>query len=527
MFTFRYGGREGTRHELHDLDDLVVVRTWRHGARHDVSPLSRPSRVAAENLVPLFGFAPAGVGVYAAPEGSAEELSTVLDADSEVQFAGRGLRDAYGMPVVYTQNIFVQFHAGVSQSRREQLLGQHQLMVKRAVNYADNAFFVEATGRTGRAVFPVSEELLESGEVQLCHPELVRELDPKGAYPQQWHLHATEIDGQLVEAHANVVAAWAVTEGQGTIVAVIDDGVDVEHREFASAGKIVAPHSFAAPYSSNPRPPEGANHGTACSGVACADGRFGAAGVAPRARLMPLRHSAALGSQGEADALAWAAAHGADVISCSWGPPDGPWWEPDHPAHQEQLPLPDATRLAMDYAATRGRGGRGCVIVWAAGNGNESVDLDGYASYEKVMAVAACNDMGTKSAYSDHGRAIWCAFPSSHGEQSLTPGVWTSDRSGAEGYNPGNTSLGDAVGDYTNSFSGTSSSCPGVAGVAALVLAVNPAFSAEEVKDLIARTCDRIDEEAGSYDAAGHSHLYGFGRVNAEAAVLEAQRAVG
>ena len=77
------------------------------------------------------------------------------------------------------------------------------------------------------------------------------------------------------------------------------------------------------------------------------------------------------------------------------------------------------------------------MITWAAGNGNESVDNDGYASYERVIAVAACNDIGTRSAYSDIGKALWCAFPSSHGEESLTPGIWTTDRSGAEGYNPG------------------------------------------------------------------------------------------
>src|SRR5437868_15250163 len=70
------------------------------------------------------------------------------------------------------------------------------------------------------------------------------------------------------------------------------------------------------------------------------------------------------------------------------------------------------TRLAIDHVTSSGRGGKGCVVLFAAGNGNESVDNDGYASYPKVIAVAACNDTGKRSVYSDFGNAVWCAFPS-------------------------------------------------------------------------------------------------------------------
>lgn len=234
---------------------------------------------------------------------------------------------------------------------------------------------------------------------------------------------------------------------------------------------------------------------------------------------MPLRMVSGLGSQDEADAFVWAAEHGADVISCSWGPVDGRWWDPDDPRHHQVVALPDSTRLAIDYAVTQGRNGKGCPITWAAGNGNEDVGNDGYASYEKVIAVAACNDGGRKSAYSDYGEAVWCCFPSSNGEPSLTPGIWTTDRRGIEGYNQGDATLGDDAGHYTNSFGGTSSSCPGVAGVIALALARNPELSWQEVKELLRGACDRIDEAEGDYDEDGHSPHYGYGRVNAHAAV--------
>jgi len=269
----------------------------------------------------------------------------------------------------------------------------------------------------------------------------------------------------------------------------------------------------------NPRPGNRNNHGTACAGVACANGRFGASGVAPGARLMPIRLASDLGSQAEADAFVWAAQNGADVISCSWGPPDGDWTDPDDPLHNLVVPLPDSTRLAMDFAVNNGRNGKGCVILFAAGNGNESVSNDGYASYEKVIAVAACNDMGQKSAYSDFGDAVWCTFPSSHGEPSKTPGIWTTDRSGTLGYNFGHPALGDQAGHYTNGFGGTSSACPGVAGVAALILARNPNLRWDQVRDILKSCCDKIDASGGSYDADGHSPFYGYGRVNAKKAV--------
>ena len=123
--------------ELQDSGDLVVIRTTRHGARHDLSPLSAPARAANAALRPLFGFAAAGVGVWAAPEGGAEELAKILDADPAIQFAGRGLRDQDGAPVVYTENLFVKFDDDVDAARRATAaLRGLGLTVKRALAFA-------------------------------------------------------------------------------------------------------------------------------------------------------------------------------------------------------------------------------------------------------------------------------------------------------------------------------------------------------------------------------------------------------
>jgi subtilisin family serine protease len=519
MIEYRYGGKKGQRLRLREATDLVVVRTRRRIATEDLT-LSRAARVLVERAESVLRFPHAGVEVLRLQKGaSRDEARGLLREEPELQFAGRVLTDPKSRaPVLYTENLFLKFEDDVGQRECRRVIKEMGLAVKQALDYARNAYFVGAPEGTGQKVFEIAAGLLELDTVDLCHPELVREMAQREVFPRQWHLKAMTIGGQRIDAHGAVDPAWALTQGEGVTIAVIDDGVDVDHEEFRSPGKVVAPRDVTR-RRDDARPLSRDNHGTPCAGVACADGRFGASGVAPRSRLLPIRLASGLGSQAEADAFIWAAQNGADVISCSWGPVDGRWWDPSDPRHDQVTPLPDSTRLAIDWVIRNGRNGRGCVITWAAGNGNESVDNDGYASYPDVVAVAASNDRGTRSVYSDFGEAIWCAFPSNDMVGALTTGIWTTDRSGNAGNNPGNEGAGDAAGNYTNAFGGTSSACPGAAGVAALVLARNPDLRHDEVKDILRLCCDRIDEAAGAYDAEGHSHQYGFGRLNARRAV--------
>jgi subtilisin family serine protease len=563
----QFGGKGGHTYELETNEDLVAVRTCDRAPVRDTR-LSGASRRLIDTLEPVTRFSDAGVEVFHVRSGGQAQRDAVratLSAEPTIRFAGRVLADpvfkpevpvmateaaapTQKEPVLYSENLFVKFASTQKASTARKVLADKNLALNREVDYLPNAFFVRAKEGIGLAVFDLALELLrkEPG-VEFCHPELLRPRQFRKAFPLQWHLQKTKVGSATIDAHANVVAAWKFTMGKGTTIAVIDTGIDIDHEEFAGTGKIVAPHDATdgAIDPSDPRPQfmDEEQHGTACAGVACANGKKGASGVAPLARLMPIRLMSALGSQGEADAFAWAADNGADVISCSWGPVDGRWWDPKHAAHRAFVPLPDNTRLAIEYALTSGRKGKGCVICWAAGNGNESVDNDGYASHSGVVAVAACNDTGTRSVYSDTGKALWCTFPSDDADLEAvaslpspppqggvwnvdhpapkTPGIWTTDISGKPGYNPGSrTDGGDKNGNYTNSFGGTSSATPGVAGVAALVLARNKNLRADEVKDILKRACDRIDTANGNYDGTtGHSEWYGFGRLNALKAV--------
>ena len=223
----------------------------------------------------------------------------------------------------------------------------------------------------------------------------------------------------------------------------------------------------------------------------------------------------------------WAADHGADVISCSWGPEDGDWFDPSDPLHRRRVPLPASTRLAIDYAVTQGRGGKGCVVLFAAGNGNESVDNDGYASYAKVIAVAACNDRGKRSVYSDFGDAVWCAFPSNdfgssgvRASRAAHAGHLDHRRVGRPAATTdGNRSRGgDRPGNYTN-LRRHLERLPGRGRRGGAGPLATRRCAGTRSRTCCAGPATGSTRRAGSGAPTGHSPWYGFGRLNAENAV--------
>ena len=239
-------------------------------------------------------------------------------------------------------------------------------------------------------------------------------------------------------------------------------------------------------------------HGTACAGVAAAVGnnKRGVAGIAWNCRLMAVKIMAgpALAPHDRiADAIRYAATH-ADVLSCSWAVP----------------PSPDI-ESALEYAATRGRGGRGSVVCVAAGN-EHAARIGFPARDDNAIAVGACNDRGKHSAYSNRGKELAIVAPSDD-DDSRRQGITTTDVS--------LRSKGYSTRAYCDDFGGTSSATPLVAGVAALVLSANSSLRCDQVRDILTSTADKIDRAKGGY-RSGHSSKYGFGRVSAQEAVTQA-----
>ncbi|MEI7723937.1 MAG: S8 family serine peptidase [Bacteroidota bacterium] len=527
MYTYTFGGKSGKKNSLRESNDRVVARTKNARTLADAVYSDDGKQALADFNVEL-EFPEADVTVLKTKDfipGDTtvrDNARAVLKTEPELRFAGRVLEAAESLsPVLYTENIFIKFFDQVSTDVCEKILAESGLVIKQKPAYAPNTYFAGAPEDTGLQIFKIAETLLDREEVELCHPELIRKKGMKNIHPKQWHLKPTTIDGIQINANVKADLAHKLSQGENIIIAVIDDGIDIDHTEFNLPAKVVSSRDVTT-NSNDPRPKYADNkHGTACAGVATASG-INASGVAPKAVLMPIRLNSNLGAIAEANAFKWATDHGADVISCSWGPEDGAWDDLGDPLHTTQVNMPDSTRLAIDDAIARGRNGKGCIITFAAGNGNEDIRYDGYASYSKVLAVSACNDTNKRSVYSDYGSSVWCAFPSSdfghapfNHPEALTTGIYTTDRRGSAGYNKNS--------DYCSDFGGTSSSCPGVAGTVALMLAVNPDLTWQQVKDIIRETAEKIDTLNGQYDSTGHSKYYGYGKADAEKAVQKAR----
>ena len=156
--------------------------------------------------------------------------------------------------------------------------------------------------------------------------------------------------------------------------------------------------------------------------------------------------------------------------------------------------MPDVVGAAIEHAVANGRQGKGCVIVWAAGNGNEAVSSDEWASHPKVIAVGASTDQDVRAPYSDFGPELALCAPSSGGANGITT---------------------TSIGGYRSDFGGTSAAAPLVAGIAAVILSVAPNLRWHEVREILLRSADRIDVANGQYGNDGHSVWYGHGRANA------------
>jgi len=412
-------------------------------------------------------------------------------------------------PIVETDEILVNFKKGVSKSQAAALLQANgAVIVAKLGDYAPNGYRARVTSG---AALDAANALYGNANVAWSHPNFIwpkqkRFVPNDPLYANQWHLNNSGQGGGTAGADVKAQAAWDITRGStGIIVAITDDAIDTDHVELGGA-KLVPGKDYVN-NDNDPRPVAAAdNHGTSCAGVAVGAGHngVGTSGIAPNCKLMPIRLVGTTDLDNEAAAFTFAANNGAHIISNSWGPDDnaGP------------AALPDNVRDAINFAATSGRGGKGCIIVWAAGNGNESCDNDGYAANPTVITVAATTNQDVRASYSDFGAAVDVCAPSSGG----TIDILTVDRTGAVGYSPAN---GYSNADYTNDFGGTSSACPLVAGVAALMLSVNPDLTRVQVQTILQNTADKVDTAGGAY-VSGRSNKYGYGRVNALRAVQEA-----
>jgi thermitase len=290
-------------------------------------------------------------------------------------------------------------------------------------------------------------------------------------------------------AHAIIEspAAWDVTTGStGVTVAILDTGIDPSHPDLAS--KIVAGYDFVA-NDSNPRDENG--HGTHVAGIAAAitNNGVGVAGVDWQARIMPVRILDYEGAGWVSDmvsGIGWAKDHGADVLNLSLG---GTYYS-------------SSAQTAINQAHSSG-----CLIVASMGNDGSGTPLYP-AAYNNVLAVAATGPSDSRAPYSSYGDHCDVAAPGGY----MT---YYQDPAGIYSTMPTYPVYMTTVEYFYNNYDyvhGTSQAAPHVTGLAALVWAVAPSLTPNQVQTAIETTA--VDKGAPGWD-----RYYGHGRIDAAAAL--------
>lgn len=326
--------------------------------------------------------------------------------------------------------------------------------------------------------------------VEYAEPDLL--LQPMATpndsrYNEQWHYF--ESTGGL-----NLPTAWDTTTGAGTVVAVIDTGYrahpdlaanllpgyDMISDTFVSVdgdgrdSDATDPGDFSTAGQCGPGEPARSSswHGTHVAGTVAAvtNNGTGVAGVAYGAKIVPLR---ALGRCGGftsdiADSIIWASggsvpgtpanANPADVINMSLGGGGS---------------CSTTTQSAINTARANGS-----TIVVAAGNSNTNASGFNPANCSGVITVASTNRNGGRAYYSNFGAAVDVAAPGGDVRASASNGVLSTLNSGSSG--PGSNNY--------EFYQGTSMAAPHVAGLAALLKAVDSTLTPNEIESIITST---------------------------------------
>jgi len=471
-------------------------------------------------------------------------LKTKIKEQSDVQSANPvySLLET-GLEMIVTDEILIQFKSSVSKETIDSINTSYALKLLKQTEI----YWLYQVQKDKDAL-QIANTYQKSGLVVYAQPNFLSKIQfhqssvPNDPYfTNQWNLNNT---GQLFNGHSgtpnadiNAPEAWARTTGcNSVVVAVLDQGVTSNHIDLPNSRQLRLPGSnFGDGDPNNPSPTSNDNHGNSCAGLIAAtrNNNIGIAGIAPEVRIMPIRifnfGGGSITTQALADAITFAKNNGADVISNSWG------------FNSNNQNLHPVIVTAIQDAVTTGRNGKGCVVVFAAGNtANLAAGNNGFVGFPAgvniagVLTVGATDRQDRQANYSPTSSLIDITAPSHRAYPTQITGetfeVWSIDIPGNAGYNPWpdpntnppafgeilpNTGTNNL--DFTGRFGGTSAACPQVSAVAALMLSMNPDLTQQQVFSHLINSADKV----GGYSYAnGRNDQVGFGRLNAFQAIV-------
>ena len=336
--------------------------------------------------------------------------------------------------------------------------------------------------------------LKENSEIEFIEKDQIftatrHEVIPNDAgFSQCWGHRNIGQSGGLINFDMNTTNAWSITKGSPTIrILVFETGIQQDHPDInQQTGRDFTTGAINGILGGGPSN-QCDNHGTSVAGciTGIINNSIGTVGVAPDCKVI----SAKVGTAITPCSGSWQGQTSWTVNAINWGIANGV-----RVTNNSNDYGTASTAMTNAYIAARNAG-----VVNFASSGNSGNTSIGFpASSSGVNAVGASNRSGQKASFSSYGSKL--AFV------AAGQSIYTTDRTGSNGYGSG---------DYTT-IDGTSFSSPYAAGVAALIISVNPSLSAAQVESIMQSTCRDIG-------TAGYDTLTGWGMLNADAAVRAAQ----
>lgn len=496
----------GERKTLEEIEDVVSVKApTRAGLEADLgTELEADSIGMPRDAYEAFQNAN---WVFVRPTPDTAARVEAHDMGGVAEDTGKLVRRDNGRFGVVSGRLNVQLQEDIPEAEAEGVLRELGLAPVGRLGFATNLYEVDTVAHAD--ALEASVALHDDPRVRFAEPSFEEHIpgrltpgDPR--FAEQWQWSNTGQTGGTAGADVSAEAAWDRTRGAGIRVAVLDNGFLASHEDLQAG--VGATSGFFR--NASPRPTftqgtagmPGSNHGTFCAGMVGArqGNARGGCGAAPESELVlvaclndqvgtqtTLARAVAYSADPSTEVTGADPATGADILVSSLGP-NGADWD-----------LTSTLQLALEFAAANGRGGLGMAIFWAASNGDDvDVMMDEVVSHADVIAVVRSTH-GDREDNAARGPEV----------ELIAPGVNVVSTTGNGGY---------------GKSTGTSFAAPCAAGCAALALSVNPGLTRDRLRAIMRETADKIGGVA--YDAAGHNDDYGFGRVNAAAAVAAAEQ---
>jgi len=486
--------------------------------------------------------------IFSIPQNEQQYYYSKLTAELDVKVCNPIYTISSGLEMGVTDEFVVMYKDKISNQEIMDLTNKYNVKTIKS-----NVFYKLCVVPKGSDVLKIANLFQESGLTIFSHPNFIVEKEWHQVIPNdpyfvnQFSLNNTGqvfTDGHsgLADADIDAPEAWTVSKGNNNIViAVLDQGVTSDHPDLPNTRQIrLNGSNFGDGDPNNPSPTLDNNHGNACAGIIAAtqNNNIGISGIASNCRIMPIRTQNA-GAEATAAAILFASQNGAHILSCSWG---------YNSTNPNFLPV---IRTAIENVASNGRNYLGCIVVFSASNtadhihgSNGQIRFPSNVDVPGVLTVGASDRNDSQANYSPtsdpsspNNQIIDIVAPSNRAYSWQITGetyeAWTIDIPENPGYNPVHETDGGALPtigsqlpnsgsnylSFTGRMGGTSFSCPQVAGVAALILSINPNLSKMEVFNILTSTADHV---GGYVYTNGRCNELGDGRLNACRAVTQA-----